>query len=77
MVAHINIFDQPQGDMRGVVSAEFMVKGREKVVAHAYLIANKPLKASLRLPTSGYMSLNMIRDYANELLAFADAVESA
>lgn len=77
MATTVAFFDMPQGGIRGVASSVERIKGRDRLLAHAYLMEDKTLKASLRLPTTGNMSMDQIRAYAAELIAFVDAVEKA
>ena len=75
MVAQINMLPKPESGIRGTVSAHCNIKGRDRQVAHAYIMEGKPKQATVRLPTSGSMSIEAVRAFAAELVAFADAVE--
>lgn len=43
-------FDEPSGNVRGLVTAFAMINGRRKRIAHATLLTDGPTTISLELP---------------------------
>jgi hypothetical protein len=76
MAAEITKFNAPQNGMIGFATAFMNVNGRDKRIAHAYLMDGEPVIVSIGAPASN-MTLAKVREFASELMAFADAVEKA
>lgn len=68
----VMLFDQPSGNVRGLVNAFATVKGKVKRVAHATLLTDRAAELSLEVPRS--ISLAEIAVLTAVLGAFASRV---
>nr|WP_073674536.1 hypothetical protein [Pseudomonas aeruginosa] len=63
------MFEQPSGNVRGMVNAFMPVKGKQKRIAHATLLLEDQPSISLEVPRN--LSLDQIGEVADNLNAFA------
>ncbi|MDG1580960.1 hypothetical protein [Pseudomonas sp. GOM6] len=68
----VTLFDQPSGNVRGMVTAFVPIKGKQKRIAHATLLVGKAPTVSLEVPTK--LPLDQVEAVAIGLTAFAAKV---
>lgn len=68
----LTLFEQPAGNVRGMVNAFMLVKGKQKRIAHATLLVDEKPSVSLEVP--GNLPLDRIEEVADNLNAFVAKV---
>lgn len=66
------VFEQPAGDVRGMVNAFMQIKGKQKRIAHATLLVDEQPSVSLEVPRN--LPLDQIEAVAESLKAFVAKV---
>lgn len=68
----VTVFDQPSGNVRGMVNAFMPIRGKQKRIAHATLLIDEAPTVSLEVPNK--LALDQIEDVADNLKAFVAKV---
>lgn len=68
------MFARAEGGIRGVVAAMAVVAGKRRQIAHAFLEEGRPLRCSLRIPTS-HLSPADLLVIEHTLVEFRKALE--
>ncbi|RMN21111.1 hypothetical protein ALQ64_02830 [Pseudomonas cannabina] len=66
------LFDKPSGNVRGLVHAFVMIKGKRKRIAHATLLVGEQPSISVEVPRN--LTLEQIEAVADRLKAFVAKV---
>jgi hypothetical protein len=66
------MFDQPSGNVRGMVNAFMTLKGKQKRIAHATLLVDEAPSVSLSVPNA--LPFDQIEAVADNLKAFVAKV---
>lgn len=69
---NVTIFEQPSGNVRGMVTAFMPIKGKQKRIAHAILLVDETPSVSLFVPSK--LPLDEVAAVAANLTAFAAKV---
>ena len=69
---NVTLFDQPSGNVRGMVTASMPIKGKQKRIAHATLLVGEAPSVSIEVP--GKLPFDQIEAVADNLKAFAAKV---
>jgi hypothetical protein len=69
---NVTLFDQPSGNVRGMVNAFMPIKGKQKRIAHATLLVDQPPSISIEVPKS--LPFDLIEGVADNLKAFVAKV---
>jgi hypothetical protein len=69
---NVTLFDQPSGNVRGMVTALMPIKGKQKRIAHATLLVGGAPSISLEVPSK--LPIDQVESVADNLAAFAAKV---
>jgi len=64
----VTLFDKPSGNVRGMVTAFMPIKGKQKRIAHATLLAAEAPSVLIEVP--GRLTFDQIEAVADNLKAF-------
>jgi len=68
----VTVFEQPSGNVRGMVNAFMLIKGKQKRIAHATLLVDEAPSVSLSVPSA--LPFDQIEAVADNLKAFVAKV---